>query len=386
MERLWRQVQPLYDALHAFTRAGLQRAYGTDAAGADGLIPAHLLGNMWSHDWGNVFPLIANPGDAAAGDLTARLRARGLSEVDLVRIAERFFTSLGFEPMPATFWDRSLFTKPADREVMCHPTAWDIDADEDLRISYCLEVTGEHFLTLHHELGHAIYYRAYRHQPFLYREGANDGFHEAIGDAITLSMTPRYLVEAGILVEEPPSRDDVPLLLRTALDRFPYMAFAMALETWRWKVFAGEIAPANYTAAWWDLAKAYQGIAPPIPRSESDFDPAAKYHVAANVSVMPYFIALILQFQFHRAFARAAGFTGPLHRFSIHGDTAAGRKLGEMLAMGRSRPWPDALEALTGEREMDATALLEYFAPLQRWLDEQNSRRSASVSRRSDRT
>ena len=373
VERLWLQVKPLYDALHAFTRAGLERAYGTTPASADGLIPAHLLGNMWSHDWGNVFPLLADERDPGAVDLTSLLRARGLDEIGLVRIAERFFTSLGFEPMPRTFWERSMFTKPSDREVLCHPSAWDIDAEDDVRISYCMEITGEHFMTIHHELGHTVYYRAYRHQPFLYREGANDGFHEAIGDAITLSMTPRYLVEAGILDAEPVGADDVPMLLRTALDRLPYMAFAMAVETWRWKVFAGEITPADYNAAWWDLATRYQGIAPPIPRTEADFDPAAKYHVAANGPVMPYFIAMVLQFQFHRSFARASGFTGPLHRYSVHGDRTAGRKLAAMLAMGRSRPWPDALFALTGEREMDATALLEYFAPLQRWLDEQNA-------------
>lgn len=372
MDRLWRQVKPLYHALHAFTRAGLQRTYGRIATRADGLIPAQLLGNMWSHDWGNVQPLLAADGDSGGPDLTALLRARGVDQVGMVRFADSFFTSLGFDPMPATFWERSLFVKPPDREVQCHPTAWDIDGDEDLRISYCMEVSGEDFMVAHHELGHNVYFRAYRDQPFLYRDGANDGFHEAIGDAITLSMTPRYLVQAGILDEAPAAANGVPFLLRTALERIPYMAFAMATDTWRWKVFSGAIVPADYNAAWWDLVRRYQGVAPPVPRTEADFDPAAKYHVAANVPVMPYFIAMILQFQFHRAFARASGFGGPLHEFSVYGDTVVGRKLGEMLALGRSRPWPEALYALTGERQMDATALLEYFAPLQRWLEERN--------------
>lgn len=373
MERLWLQVKPLYDALHAFTRAGLVAAYGRSAARADGLIPAHLLGNMWSHDWGTLFPLVAGDAAGEGVDLTSLLRTRRVGEVEMVRYAERFFTSLGFEALPATFWQRSMFKKPSDREVMCHPTAWDIDADLDLRISYCIEMTAEHFMTIHHELGHSVYDRAYRHQPFLYRDGANAGFHEAIGDAITLSMTPHYLVRAGLLDREPDDGQDVSLLLRTALDRVPYLAFAMALDTWRWKVFAGDITPADYNGAWWDLAMRYQRIAPPVARSEADFDAAAKYHVAANVPVVPYFIAMILQFQFHRAFARTSGFTGPLHRFSVHGDAIAGRKLAEMLAMGRSRPWPDALFALTGARGMDAGALLEYFAPLLAWLDEQNA-------------
>ena len=372
VDRLWLQVKPLYEALHAFVRAGLERTYGAAAVNADGLIPAHLLGNMWSHDWGYAYPLLGVGGDAGGPDLTSLLRAKGVDTLGMVRFAERFFTSIGFDPLPASFWDRSMFTQPVDRDVICHPTSWAIDRDMDVRMSYCIEITGDAFFTIHHELGHAFYDLAYRDQPFLYRDGANEGFHEAIGDAITLSMTPRYLVEAGILAEEPAVDGDVPLLLRTALDRVPYPAFGMTVDRWRWKVFSGEIRPADYNAAWWDLARRYQGIAPPVPRSEADFDAVAKYHVAANVPTIPYFIAAILQFQFHRAFARNAGFTGPLHRFSVHGDTAAGRKLADMLALGRSRPWPDALEALTGEREMDAGALLEYFAPLKAWLDEQN--------------
>jgi peptidyl-dipeptidase A len=373
LDRLWLQVKPLYDALHAYARAGLARAYGPGTVTAEGLIPAHLLGNMWSHDWGNVYPLLVVEGGAGGVDLTSMLRARGVDQVEMVRFGERFFTSLGFDPLPATFWDRSVFTKPVDREVICHPSAWDIDADEDLRIKMCIEITGEDFITVHHELGHNFYARAYRNQPFLYRDGANDGFHEAIGDAITLSMTPRYLVEVGLLDQEPADGQDVRVLLRTALDRVPYLPFALLVDKWRWKVFSGEITPEDYNGAWWDLVRTYQGIVPPVPRAESDFDPAAKYHVAANVPLVPYFIAVILQFQFHRAFARQSGYVGPLHRYSVHGDKAAGRKLGAMLAMGRSQPWPDALFALTGEREMDATALLEYFAPLRLWLDEQNS-------------
>jgi peptidyl-dipeptidase A len=291
----------------------------------------------------------------------------------MVRFADRFFTSLGFDPMPASFWQRSQFVRPADREVVCHPSAWDIDGDLDLRIKMCIEITKEDFNTVHHELGHNIYQRAYRHQPYLFREGANDGFHEAIGDAVALSLTPSYLVRAGLLDREPDAHGDLPLLLRTALERVPLLPFAMAVDTWRWQVFAGQITPATYNAAWWDLVARYQRVAPPEARSEAHFDAASKYHVANNVPYAPYFLAFILQFQFHRAFARQAGYTGPLHRFSVYGDAAAGKRLGEMLAMGRSRPWADALEALTGEREMDATAVLEYFAPLQEWLDEQNA-------------
>ena len=376
VERLWLQVKPLYDSLHAFVRRGLVRTYGAAAANADGLIAAHLLGNMWSDYWGDIYPLLGGPSNPAARDLTTQIRAKGVDAVEMVRYAERFFTSLGFESLPASFWERSMFSKPADREVICHPTSWDVDRNMDVRMSYCVEMTGDGFFTIHHELGHAYYDLAYRERPYLFRDGANAGFHEAIGDAITLSVTPDYLVEAGLLHATDGEGDDVPVLLRTALDRVPYLPFAMAVETWRWGVFSGQIKAADYNAAWWDLAQRYQGIYSPVPRSETDFDAAAKYHVAANVPSIPYFIATILQFQFHRAFARDAGFTGPLHRFSVHGNKAVGSKFRDMLALGRSRPWPEALFALTGEREMDATALLEYFAPLKRWLDEQNSGRA----------
>jgi peptidyl-dipeptidase A len=292
----------------------------------------------------------------------------------MVRYGEGFFTSLGFEPLPASFWDRSLFTKPADREVVCHASAWDVDNDEDLRIKMCIRTTGEDFVVIHHELGHNFYQRAYRAQPILFRAGANDGFHEAIGDAIALSVTPEYLVKVGLLDRAPDAAGDTGLLLSRALEKVAFLPFGLLIDQWRWKVFTGEVKPADYNTAWWDLRSRYQGVSPPVPRGPEDFDPGAKYHVPANVPYTRYFLAHILQFQFHRALCRAAGQTGPLHRCSIYGNQAAGEKLARMLAMGQSRPWPDALEALTGERRMDAGALLEYFAPLAKWLDEQQKK------------
>lgn len=372
LERLWLQVKPLYDALHAHTRAALARAYGPEAVPLDGLIPAHLLGNMWSQSWENIYPLLEPGRSDSSVDLTRLLREKGVDELEMVRYGERFFTSLGFEPLPASFWDRSMFIKPLDRDVVCHASAWDIDLDQDVRIKMCVEITGEDFITIHHELGHTFYQRAYRGQPVLYREGANDGFHEAIGDVIALSVTPRYLVSAGLLAEEPSTDNDGALLLRKALEKVAFLPFGLLVDKWRWQVFSGETPPAEYTSAWWELVRKYQGVGPPVARSEADFDPGAKFHIPANMPYARYFLAFILQFQIHRAFARQAGHEGPLHRYSVHGDTAAGARLADMLAMGRSRPWPEALFALTGEREIDATALLEYFAPLERWLAEQN--------------
>ena len=372
MQRLWTEVRPLYDSLHAYVRRRLGETYGTTLVPPEGLIPAHLLGNMWAQGWSNVYPLVAPPAAERGYDLTTLLKTKKVDEVGLVRYGERFFTSLGFEPLPATFWERSLFKKPADRDVVCHASAWDVDNDQDLRIKMCIDVGGEDFAVVHHELGHNFYQRAYRTLPYLYRQGANDGFHEAIGDAVALSITPEYLVKIGLLDKAPDPGGDVGQLMNLALDKVAFLPFGLLIDEWRWKVFSGEIKPTDYNQAWWELRRKRQGVAPPVPRSEADFDPGAKYHVPANVPYARYFLADVLQFQFHRALCRAAGASGPLHRCSIYGSKAAGERFRKVLEMGQSRPWPDALEALTGERRMDAGALLEYFAPLQKWLDEQN--------------
>ena len=300
------------------------------------------------------------------------LKAKPVDPRGMVKYAENFFVSMGFPPLPQTFWERSLFTKPADRDVVCHASAWDIDNQDDLRIKVCLQVRDVDFVTVHHELGHNMYQRAYEKQPFLFENGANDGFHEAIGDSIALAITPEYLQKVGLLDQVPSADADISQLLKQALDRVAFLPFGFTIDQWRWKVFSGEIKPADYNQAWWDLRLKYQGIAPPVARSEQDFDPGAKYHIAANVPYVRYFLAYILEFQFYRALCHEAGYTGPLNRCTFFGSKEAGAKFEKMLAMGQSKPWPDALEVLTGQRQMDASAILEYFAPLQKWLDEQN--------------
>jgi peptidyl-dipeptidase A len=319
-----------------------------------------------------VYPLVAPAGVTETYDLTAILRQRGVDAPEMVRFGERFFLSLGFDSLPPTFWERSLFTKPRDREVVCHASAWDIDNRNDLRIKMCIEPTAEDFVTIHHELGHNFYQRAYQDLPFLYQNGAHDGFHEAIGDAIALSITPDYLVRVGLLDRTPGAVADTGLLLRQALSSVAFLPFGLLIDQWRWRVFAGEVRPADYDRVWWDLRNRYQGVSSPVARGPDAFDPGAKYHVPANTPYTRYFLAAILQFQFYRSLCQAAGHQGPLYRCSFYGSAEAGRKLGAMLAMGASRPWPDALEALTGTRQMDAEAFLEYFQPLQVWLDQQN--------------
>jgi peptidyl-dipeptidase A len=370
LDRLWTQVRPLYVKLHAYVRMKLREKYG-DVVPANGPLPAHLLGNIWAQDWSNVYPLV-KPANADKGyDLTNILKSRRTSPVDMVKTGERFYTSLGFATLPKTFWDRSMLVKPRDREVVCHASAWDVDNVEDLRIKMCIQPNDEDFNTIHHELGHNFYQRAYKDLPVIFRDSANDGFHEAIGDTIALSVTPEYLVKIGLLDKAPDSSRDIGLLLHKALEKIAFLPFGLLIDQWRWKVFSGEIKPEDYNKGWWDLRLKYQGVAPVTPRGEDFFDPGAKYHVPGNVPYTRYFLADILQFQFHRALAQTAGCTSVLNRCSIYQSAEAGKKLNEMLSMGLSKPWPEALEKIAGSKQMDATAILDYFKPLDAWLDEQ---------------
>lgn len=375
LDRLWGQVKPFYDALHCHVRAKLGDQYGTDIVPQNKPIPAHLLGNMWAQSWGNIYDLVKPDQELNVIDVTKALEADGYDEVKMVKQAESFFSSLGFEPLPKTFWERSQFSQPADRDVVCHASAWNVDSVEDLRIKMCIQKTGEEFAVIHHELGHNYYQRAYNTLPLLYQGSANDGFHEAIGDTIALSITPKYLKQIGLTDTIPDESNDIGMLLKLALDKIAFVPFGLMVDQWRWKVFSGEITPDQYNSGWWKLREKYQGVMAPIDRPADAFDPGAKYHVPANTPYTRYFLAHILQFQFHKTLCEIAGDEGPVHRCSIYGSKEAGDALNTMLEMGRAEPWQEALKTLTGKDEMDATAILDYFAPLKSWLDEQNSER-----------
>ena len=374
-ERLWNEVRPLYEALHCFARAGLNRQYGDQVQPETGPIRADLLGNLWAQEWGNIYEVVAPRSNTReAYDLTQLLTRANYTPERIVRQGESFFSSLGFAPLPQTFWERSMITQPRDREVQCHASAWDVDNVEDLRIKMCTRVNGDDFVTVHHELGHNYYQRAYNQQPFLYLDSANDGFHEAIGDMIALSVTPEYLVQTGLLRQNqlPSAEQDRQLLLRQALDKIAFLPFGLLVDRYRWGIFNGSITPDRYQAAWDEMRLQYQGIRPPVARTEQNFDAGGKYHVPASVPYTRYFLARILQFQFYKAACDQAGWTGPLHRCSFYGNREVGQRLNQMLAMGASRPWPEALQAFTGSREMSAQPMVEYFRPLLGWLEEQN--------------
>ncbi|MCC2604184.1 M2 family metallopeptidase [Planctobacterium marinum] len=376
LDRLWGQVEPFYDALHCHVRAELGEQYGTDVVPQDQPIPAHLLGNMWAQTWGNIYDIVKPEQEMQVADVTAALEEKGYDEIQMVKQAETFFTSLGFEPLPESFWERSQFTQPADRDVVCHASAWNLDDKEDLRIKMCIQKTGEEFAVIHHELGHNFYQRAYNQQPLLYRGSANDGFHEAIGDVIALSITPKYMKEIGLIDEIPDASNDIGMLLKLALDKIAFVPFGLLVDKWRWGVFSGDVAPEQYNDYWWQLREKYQGVMAPVERPADAFDPGAKYHIPGNTPYSRYFLAHLLQFQFHRELCKIAGDEGPVHRCSIYGNEDAGTALNNMLELGQSKTWQEALETLTGSPQMDATAILDYFAPLKDWLDEQNQDRT----------
>ena len=378
-DKLWAQVKPLYDQLHCYTRTKLNEKYGDAVQPKTGPIRADLLGNMWAQEWGDIYPIVAPKGAGDIGyDIGDLLKAKGYDPLKMVQTGEGFFSSLGFAPLPKTFYERSQITKPADREVVCHASAWNISNVDDLRIKMCTKVNSGDFVTVHHELGHNYYQRAYNQQSYLYLNGANDGFHEAIGDAVALSITPEYLVQIGLLdkAKVPSADKDLGLLLRQAMDKVAFLPFGLLVDKWRWGVFNGSIAPTEYNKGWTDLRLQYQGIVPPVERSEANFDAGAKYHIPGNTPYARYFLARILQFQFYKAACDIAKWKGPLHRCSFYGNKEVGKRLNAMLEMGASKPWPEALQAFTGKREMDGTAMIAYFKPLMTWLAKQNKGKS----------
>ncbi|XP_072939892.1 angiotensin-converting enzyme-like isoform X1 [Epargyreus clarus] len=380
---LWAQVKPLYQQIHAYVRRHLRLKYGEDVVSAKGPIPAHLLGNIWAQTWGNVEKFTRPFPDKPEVDVTAALIKQNYSALKMFQVAEDFFKSLNLSGMPELFWERSIIEKPNDgRDMVCHASAWDFFDGEDFRIKQCTTITKAFFTTTHHEMGHIQYYLQYKDQPVVYREGANPGFHEAVGDVISLSVsTPKHLRVMGLLEDGPDDLEsNINQLYKMGLEKIVFLPFAFLLDVYRYGVFRGTTTPEDYNCHFWQLRESLQGVEPPAPRSEADFDPAAKYHISADVEYMRYYISYIIQFQFQRSLCLLAGeYTAGdpnalLSNCDIYGKTAAGNALGKMLQMGSSKPWPDAMEVLTGQRKMDASGVLEYFQPLNDWLKAENEK------------
>ena len=380
-DSVWEEVKPLYEALHCHVRSQLNEYYGDEIVPPEGPLPVHLTGNMWGQSWSNIYDLVyPQASQTKSVDVTKIIKDRNINEIEMVEYAEDFFLSMGFEPLPDTFWERSLFTKPQDRSVVCHASAWNLDSvNNDLRIKMCIEKNEEDFITIHHELGHIFYYQAYNHLPTLFQGGANDGFHEAFGDLLTLSITPDYLKKIGFISLDEAKlakNDSIGLLMKQALEGVVVIPWALMLDKWRAGVFTGDIAENELNKAWWDMRESYQGIAPPDERSEDYFDPGAKYHIPGNTPYTRYYLARIMQYQFHESLCNDIGFSGPLHECSIYGNKLAGEKIISTMAMGQSAPWQDAFEKLTGSRNISGDSVMNYYKPLKEWLDIQNNDRS----------
>ena len=383
-DRVWDELKPLYDALHCHVRSELSEHYGEEVVSKEGVLPAHVLGNMWGQSWANVYDLVYtpdNPNASSGIDLTKILEEKNIDEIEMTKIAENFFISLGFQPLPDTFWERSLFVKPQDRSVVCHASAWNLDADvNDLRIKMCIERNAEDFSTIHHELGHIFYYQAYNStQPSVFQSGANDGFHEAVGDLLSLSITPEYYNKIGLISEaeaKNATSDPISLLMQQALQGVVSVPWTLMLDKWRAGVFSGETSESQLNDSWWELREYYQGIGVPRERGADAFDPGAKYHIPGNTPYTRYYLAQILQYQFHESLCNQMGFEGPLHECSIYDNELAGKKLRAMLSLGQSQEWQVALEALTGTRSLSGKSMLNYYKPLKDWLDVQNTDRT----------
>ena len=383
-DRVWDELKPLYDALHCHVRSELSEHYGEEVVSKEGVLPAHVLGNMWGQSWANVYDLVYtpdNPNASSGIDLTKILEEKNIDEIEMTKIAENFFISLGFQPLPDTFWERSLFVKPQDRSVVCHASAWNLDADaNDLRIKMCIERNAEDFSTIHHELGHIFYYQAYNStQPSVFQSGANDGFHEAVGDLLSLSITPEYYNKIGLISEaeaKDATSDPISLLMQQALQGVVSVPWTLMLDKWRAGVFSGETSESQLNDSWWELREYYQGIGVPRERGADAFDPGAKYHIPGNTPYTRYYLAQILQYQFHESLCNQMGFEGPLHECSIYDNELAGKKLRAMLSLGQSQEWQVALEALTGTRSLSGKSMLNYYKPLKDWLDVQNTDRT----------
>jgi len=389
MEDTWQGLKPLYEKLHAYVRNKLAAQYpGKVQPG--GALPAHLLGNMWAQQWNNIGDILKPYPSKPNLNVTGAMISQGWNQKKMFEKAEEFFTSMGLKPMPQEFWEGSILQKPEDgRDLTCHASAWDFYNGKDYRIKQCTRVNQEDFITVNHEMGHIQYYLQYSGQSYFYRTGANPGFHEGVADILSLAVgTAEYFQRLGLVGEEVDVADEetnINILFDMALERIAFLPFGYLVDKFRWDVYSGVTSKEEMNCHWWKLRNQIQGLEPPSKRSKDHFDPGAKYHVAGDVGYVRYFTAFIYEFQFYRAMCLQSGRyvpgdpKKPLHRCNFYGSVEAGDKLKEMLVLGASRPWKEAMMKMTGQPEMSTKAIREYFEPLEKWLDEQNSAAGVSV-------
>ncbi|KAF2355396.1 Peptidase M2 peptidyl-dipeptidase A [Trinorchestia longiramus] len=391
IKRLNDQLTPLYRTIHAYVRHKLMITYSDKDIFRDGMIPACVLGDMWGRYgegmcgagmvrgcvgqvwfWTDIYDIVEPYPSATSVDPTPQMQELNMTVRGMYELADAFYQSMGLKPLPKDFYKLSMLERPNDgRDVECHGTAWDFLDGKDFRIRMCTQVNFKYLEVIHHELGHIQYFMQYAHLPLVYRDGANDGFHEGVGELMGMTLaTVNHLISIGLLPDVPQSKEStINFLMRTALKTVTTLPFHYVNDLWRWEVFRGDVPENRWNARYWQLKKQYMGVMPPVNRTEEHLDAFNIFHVNNDFDMIRYFTRTVLQFQFAGALCRIADFEGPLHDCDFSSSKAAGEKLAAMLSLGSSRPWMDALEQLTGGRTMDAGPILHYFQPLRDWLD-----------------
>ncbi len=371
-DRLVAQLWPLYRELHTWTRYELAQRYG---APVPDLIPAHWLPNRWAQDWSALVEVRGLNVDSA-------LTEKGAEWV--VKEAENFYVSLGFPRLPQSFWTgSSLYPVPAGASYKknTHASAWHMDVADDVRSLMSVEPNAYWFETANHELGHVYYYMSYSRPevPLLLREGANRAYHEGIGSMIGLAASQRRFLVGRGLVSADAKVDERAKLLSEALAYIPFIPFSAGTMTrWEHALYADSLSPDAFNRKWWDLVARYQGVAPPAPRGEEFADALTKTHVNDDAAqYYDYALSYALLFQLHDHIARNILKQDP-HDTDYYGNRDVGKFLHDLMAPGASRDWREVLRETTGQ-ELDARAMVEYFAPLQGWLAEQNRGRKYTL-------
>ncbi len=371
-EQMVTQLRPLYREIHTWVRYELADRYH---APVPQLIPAHWLPNRWAQDWGALVTV-------EGLDVTAALGER--SPEWIVRQGEAFYKSLGFDPLPESFYERSsLYPLPpgADYKKNTHASAWHMDLGSDMRSLMSVETNREWWETTLHELGHIYYYQSYtrREVPLMLRGGANRAYHEGIGSLMGLASLQRsFLVNQGLAPEDA-EVDQVAQLLQEALNYVVFIPFsAGAMTRFEHALYVEDLSPDRFNAKWWELVRLYQGVAPPAPRGEFYADALTKTHINNDPGqYYDYALSNALLFQLHNHIAQNILGQDP-HDTDYWGSEEVGKFLYELMAPGASRPWREVLQETTGQ-QLNAQAMIEYFQPLYEWLVQQNRGREHTL-------
>ena len=372
-QRLVSELLPLYRELHTYARYELAKRYGVKEV--PDMLPAHWLPNRWGQDWNAMVNVEGVDLDGALSDKPREW---------LMEQGERFYKSLGFGPLPASYWEKSsLYPLPEDAgyKKNNHASAWHMDLQEDVRCLMSIVPNRDMYETVHHELGHIYYFMAYTNPnvPPLLREGANRAYHEGIGSLMGLAAMQKPFLAGLELIPESAGSDDMQSLLKEALNYVVFIPWSAGVMTeFEHDLYATDLSADQYTARWWDLKKKYQGIVAPNERGPEYCDPASKTHINNDAAqYYDYALSFVLLFQLHDHIAGKILHQDP-RATNYYGSKEVGTFLQGILEKGASGDWRKMLKEKTGE-DLSARAMLSYFEPLMGYLKEQNKGRKYTL-------